>query len=385
MDLEFSKEQKLIKDEAVKFLKKECPYSKVKELEETVEGYSSKMWKKMADLGWLGLYFPKKYGGDGGCFFDLILLEEALGASVCPSPFFSTVIQCGLIIMESGSDEQKKTLLPKIADGKLILGLAQYEEDGSYDVADTQTTARVSGEDYILNGTKLFVMDANIADKLLITARTEGNKVTVFLVDAKAQGITITKMPTIGKDNNCEVILKQVKIPKENIVGSPGDAERIIEKMNDKATVAKAAEMLGGSKACIDMTADYAKQRIQYGKPIGGFQVIQHYMANMMIAYDTSHEYLNRIVCKIDEGENFAVDAYALKANVNEAYKYISERGVQIHGGIGTTREGDVGLFYRKAKANEYICGDTEFSYNRVFEKLLSETAASEMEDHYER
>ncbi len=374
MDLDLSPEQKLIKDESVKFLKKECPYSVVKELEESEAGFSAKMWGKMAELGWLGLCFPKEYGGDGGEFLDMVLIAEALGSALCPSPFFSTVVQCGSLILESGSEDQKMDLIPQIANGKLIIGLAQYEEDGSYHVADAHTTAKLFGEDYILNGVKLFVMDANIADKFLVTAKTAKNEITLFLVDARVPEITVTKLPTIGKDNNCEVNLNGVKVSKNNIVGSLGDAEQIIEKMNTKAATAKAAEMLGGCKVCIDMTAAYTKERQQYGKPIGGFQVIQHYLANMLIAYDTNHEYLFRIACKIDAGEDFAIDAYALKANVNEAYKYISERGVQIHGGIGTTREGDIGLYYRKAKANEFLCGDTEFFYDKVFEKLMAGT-----------
>ena len=374
MDLDFSNEQKLIKDEAVKFLKKECPFSTVKELEEENAGYSPKMWKKMAELGWLGLIFPEAYGGDGGQFMDLVLIEEALGGALCPSPFFSTVVQCGLIILDSGTEEQKQAFLSKIADGNLIMALAQYEEDGSYKVSDTQTTAEPVGGSYKINGTKLFVMDANIADYLLVTARTGEREVTLFLVDGRSTGIQITKMPTIGKDNNCEVVLDNVEVPSNRMLGQVGDAQDIIVRMNAKAAVAKSAEMLGGCKVCIDMTSAYAKERQQYGKPIGGFQVIQHYMANMLIAYDTNHEYLNRITCKIDEGEAFAIDAYALKANVNEAYKFISERSVQIHGGIGTTREGDIGLFYRKAKSNEYLCGDTDYFYDKVFEEMMTAT-----------
>jgi alkylation response protein AidB-like acyl-CoA dehydrogenase len=375
MDLDFSNEQKLIKDEAVNFLKKECPFSTVKELEEDEAGYSPKMWQKMAELGWLALPFAEAYGGDGGKFMDLVLIEEALGGALCPSPFFSTVVQCGLMLLESGSEAQKKEFLPGMIDGKTIMSLAQYEGDGSYQVSDTQTLAIASGDNYTISGTKLFAIDANIADYLIVTAKTGDSEVSLFMVDSKAPGVDITKLPTIGKDNNCEVVLKDVAVAGRMMIGSPGSATDAIGKMNAKAAVAKASEMMGACKVCIDMTADYAKERQQYGKPIGGFQVIQHYLSNMLIAYDTNHEYLYRITCMIDEGEDFAIDAYALKANVNEAYKFISERSVQIHGGIGTTREGDIGLFYRKAKSNEYICGDTEFFYDKVFEEMSARSA----------
>ena len=358
---------------ASKFFVNECPYAKVKELEESQEGYDLDLWLKMAELGWQGLLFPEEYGGYDGQFLDMVILLEEMGKMVFPSPFFSTVIQCGLVIMEGGTEDQKQALIPRIAEGSLILALAQYEEDGSYNPLDFRMSAEVQGDQYVLNGTKLFVMDANVAHKLIVAAKTGDGEVSLFLVDANDPGITITKMPTIGKDNNCEVIFKDVKISKENVIGPLGRGAETLEKMNAKASVAKAAEMLGGCKSCIDITADYAKQREQYGKPIGGFQAIQHYMANMLTEYDTSQNYLYRTACMIDEGEDFVMDASALKACVNEAYKFISERAVQIHGGIGTTREGDIGLFYRKAKAFEYICGDTDLHYEKVLEHLLEQ------------
>lgn len=167
-----------------------------------------------------------------------------------------------------------------------------------------------------------------------------------------------------------------VKLPKGNVIGELGNAVDVLEKMNLKAAVAKSAQMLGGCKAAIDMTSEYAKQRVQYGKPIGGFQAIQHYIANMMIAYDTNVNYLYWTISKIDSGEDFALDAYSLKANVNDAYRFISERGVHIHGGIGTTREGDAGLFYRKSKASEFVCGDTATYFEKAFDKLMDLAAA---------
>jgi alkylation response protein AidB-like acyl-CoA dehydrogenase len=373
MNLDFSTEQKMIKDEAMKFLKKECSYDRVKELEESEPGYDPKMWKKMADLGWMALMFPKEYGGDGGQFIDIALILEALGSMVVPSPFFSTVIQCGLVLMEAGSAEQKKELLPAISDGDLIMALAQYEEDGSYHVSDIVMEATSSDDGYLLNGTKLFVMNANIADKLIVAAKTGADQTSLFLTDTNTPGITINKLPTIALDNNCEVIFENVAIPKDSMIGDPGCAESVLGKTNALAAVAKSAEMLGGCKACIDMTTDYAKQRVQYGKPIGGFQVIQHFVSNMLIEYDTNYNYLYRVICKIDTSEDFETDAYALKANTNEAYKFISERGVHIHGGIGTTREGNPGLFFRRVKADEVICGDTPTFLDAVFEGLLEE------------
>ena len=373
MNLDFTTEQKMIKDEAMKFLKKECAYDRVKELEESELGYDPKMWKKMADLGWMALIFPEEYGGDGGQFIDVALILEAMGSMVVPSPFFSTVIQCGLILLEAGSKKQKEELLPAIIDGDLIMALAQYEEDGSYHVSDMAMAAEAGDDGYRLDGTKLFVHNANIAGKLIVAAKTGVDRAGLFLVDANAAGVVIHKLPTIALDNTCAVTFDKVVVSKDAVIGDLGSAEDILRKMNALAAVAKSSEMLGGCKACIDMTIEYAKQRVQYGKPIGGFQVIQHYVSNMLIEYDTNYNYLHYVISKIDSKEDFENDAYALKANTNEAYKFISERGVHIHGGIGTTREGNPGLFFRRVKADEVICGDTPTFLDAVFEGLMAE------------
>jgi alkylation response protein AidB-like acyl-CoA dehydrogenase len=360
MDMGFTSEQEILRKSIAEFLSKECPYERVKELEESAEGYSPELWLKIAELGWLEMILPEEYGGFGDPFTNMVIVLEEIGRAAFPSPFFSTIIQCGLIILEGGTDEQKRTLLGQIAKGKLIMAQARYEEDASYLKSGINMRAEASGNGYILNGTKMFVNDANIAQKLIVAARTKDTGITLFLVDAKDPGITISKMPTIAMDNSCEVLFKDVTVSGENIIGNPGKGWEILEKISAKAMVAKAAEMIGGCKASINMTADYAKKRIQYGKPIGGFQIIQHYMANMLLGYDTSFNYLYKVAWMIDEDMKCAKEASALKAQVNEQYKFITERSVQIHGGVGTTREFNPGLFYRRAKAFEFAEGDTD-------------------------
>ncbi len=370
MDMGFTSEQEILRKSVAEFLSKECPYERVKELEESQEGYSAKLWKKIAELGWLEMILPEEYGGFGDPFTNIVIILEEIGKAAFPSPFFSTIIQCGLIILEGGSDEQKRSLLGQIAEGNLIMALARYEEDASYLKSGINIQAVGSGNGYILNGTKMFVNDANIAQKLIVAARTEDSGITLFLVDTKDPGIVISKIPTIAMDNSCEVVFKDVSISGENTIGKSGMGWEILEKVSEKAAVAKSAEMIGGCKAAIDMTAGYAKKRIQYGKPIGGFQIIQHYMANMLLGYDTSFNYLYKVAWMIDEGMPCAREASALKAQVNEQYKFITERSVQIHGGVGTTREFNPGLFYRRAKAFEYAEGDTDHHYEKVAQGL---------------
>ncbi len=252
------------------------------------------------------------------------------------------------------------------------MALARLEQEGSYRAEGIRMEARKDGDRYVLNGTKLFVADANISGMLIVAARPEGSGPTLFLVDSRDPGIEITKMPTIGKDNTCEVVLKEVSVPGDSIIGPVGGGFEIIEAVEARGAVLMAAEMVGASKACIEMTAAYAKEREQYGIPIGGFQIIQHYMANMLIRYDVASNYLYQVAWMVDEGMDFETEASALKACANEAFKFISERAVQIHGGIGTSREADIGLFYRKAKSYEYICGDTETHYQKVMDNLLA-------------
>jgi alkylation response protein AidB-like acyl-CoA dehydrogenase len=372
MNLDFTSEQDILRDSVRKFLSKECPYARVKELEESAEGYDPRLWAQMAELGWLGWLFPEAYGGFGGEYIDLVIIQEEIGRFLYPSPFFSSVIQCGLVVLMGGSEEQKKALLPQLSEGSLIMALAQYEEEASYLPTGIAMEAALRDGGYVLNGTKMFVMDANVADKLIVIARPDGQGPTLFLVDAKGPGVTRTKMPTIGKDNNCEVVFKDVKVTENDVIGPVGGGWEILEEMNIKASVAKAAEMVGGCKACIDITAAYAKEREQYGRPIGGFQAIQHYMANMLLAYDTAHAFLYKVAGIINEGGDASMEASVMKACANENFKFVSERAVQIHGGIGTTREGDIGLFYRKAKAYEVISGDTDYHYERIAQAVLA-------------
>ncbi|MBW2369783.1 MAG: acyl-CoA dehydrogenase [Deltaproteobacteria bacterium] len=371
MDLGFTSEQNVHRQFVAEFLAKECPYEFIKEIEESEEGYSKKKWAKMAELGWTLVYLPEEYGGfDDPSFMDLLIIMEELGKAAVPSPFFSTVIQCGLVILEGASEDQKNTLLPEMASGNLIMALAQYEEEASYKETGINMSAEDKGDCYRLSGTKLFVADANIADKLIVAARVKDAGVTLLLVDAKDPGITVTKMPTVGMDNICEVIFKDVNVPADQVIGRPGGGWEILEKMFPKATVAKCGEMLGGASAAIEMTAAYVKQRVQYGKPIGGFQAIQHFMADMQLAYDTSSNYLYKVAWMIEEEMEATKEVSSLKAKVNEDYKFVAERAVHLHGGIGTTREGNVGLFYRRAKAFEFAMGDTGYHCEIVAQAL---------------
>jgi alkylation response protein AidB-like acyl-CoA dehydrogenase len=370
MDLDFTTEQNTFRESVSRFLSRECPFDKVRQVEESAPGYAAELWPKMAELGWFGMSCPEEYGGFGEEFIYTIILQEEIGRACFPSPFFSTIIQCGLTILAGGTEEQKKDLLGRIVEGSLIMALAQVEEEASYRPSGIRMQALAQGETVILNGTKMFVMDANIADKLIVAARTQEG-ITLFLVEAKAPGVSWAKMPTIGMDNCCRVAFKDVRVSHEDRLGQPGQGWEILEKMRPKATVAKVAEMVGGCKNAIDITLRYAKEREQYGKPIGSYQAIQHFMANMALAYETGWSYLYKVASMIDAGQEVAIEASILKSAMDENYKFISERACHIHGGIGTAREADIGLFFRRAKTFSYLMGDTAYHDNKVAEAIL--------------
>jgi len=271
------------------------------------------------------------------------------------------------MLLAGGSESQKGTLLTAIADGELLVSPVLYEQAAGYGEEDVVMQASKDGDGYRLNGTKMFAPDANIAHKLIVAART-ARGVTLFLVDRQAAGVTVNKIPTVSMDNICEVVFENVAATET--LGEKGKGWQLVSEMMGRAAVAKAAEMVGGSKTALEMTVNYSKEREQYGRPIGGYQVLQHYMSNMLMAYETSFNYLYKVVWLIDTQQDSAAEAAALKAYVNERYKFISERAIQIFGGIGTTRECDISLFYRRAKSCEFAAGDTRYHYETIAREI---------------
>lgn len=366
MDLDLTEEQEMLRTMARDFLIKECPKTLVRELEEDEKGYSPELWRKMTELGWMGLVLPAEYDGMEMGFMDLIILLQEMGRNILPGPFFCTVVLGSLPILSAGTEEQKKEFLPRIASGEMILTMALTEPNARYDAAGVETKAMAQGDSFVINGTKLFVENAHIADYIIcVTRTTEGatpaEGITLFLVDAKSPGIKCEVIPTMGDDKLCEVVFENVSVPRNNMLGQLDNGWPIVARTLEQATMAKCAEMVGGAEAALDMTLDYVKERVQYKKPIGSFQVIQHYLANMSINVNTARNILYKTAWKVGEGLPATGDVAAAKGWINEAYNFVTERGVQCHGAIGTTRDHDMGLYYRRAKAAELAFGDTDF------------------------
>ena len=374
MDLRFTEEQEMLRRAARDFLSAECPKAEVKKLEEDEKGYSPEVWKKMAELGWMGLVIPEEYGGTGMGFQDLMVLLEEMGRNILPGPYLTTMAST-FPILTAGNEEQKGAFLPKIAQGELILTPALLEVNGVPAASGINSRAMLEGNAFIINGTKLFAEMAHVADYLICAARTSDKappeeSITLFIVDAKSPGIYCEVMPTMGMDKLCEVRIEDVPVPQKNILGDLNKGWPIVEEMLKKGAIAKCAESVGGMQACIDMTVAYAKDRVQYGKPIGAFQAIQHIIADAWIAMETSRYLVYKAAWMESEGLPCDKESSMAKAYVNEAYKYVSKWGVRLHGAIGTSRDHDMSLYYRRAKAADISFGNTDFHNERVAGKI---------------
>ena len=365
MDVMLSEEQKLIRSSAKEFLKAEVPTDVVRALEESEEGYSPELWEKMAGLGWIGMNIPEDYDGMGMGFLDLIVLLEDVGYSLLPGPFFSTVTAAFPIIL-GGSEEQKNHYLPKAVEGKLKLSLALVETAATFAASGIEMEAVPEGDDYVINGTKLFVENAHTADYLVCAVRTERKDrpekgLTLFIVDSRTPGIRVSVVPTMGLEKQCEVNFEDVRIPGTNILGALNNGWEILSDTLQRAQVGKCAEMLGGMRAALDMTNAYVKKRMTYGKLVASYQVVQHYLANVWIDAELSKNLTYLAAWKISKGLPCGKEVSAAKAWVGKAFTRVTERCVQMHGAIGLTREHDIGLYYRNARACDLAFGDGRY------------------------
>jgi alkylation response protein AidB-like acyl-CoA dehydrogenase len=375
MNLALSETQEMIRKSARDFLSSKCPKTLVREMEQDDQGYSPVLWQQMAELGWMGLVFPEKYGGAGMSFLDIAMLLEEMGRACLPSPFFSTVVLGGLPILDLGSEKQKEEYLPKISNGEIVLTLALTEPSARYDASSITVKATANGNDYIISGTKLFIPDAHIADYMLCVARTSEqikaeDGITIFIVDTKNPGISCKVLDTIAKDKLCEVVFDQVRVPKENILGQLDRGWSELRKTIERASVAKCCEMVGGAHQVLEMTVTYAKERVQFGRPIGSFQAIQHHCADMMIYVDGSRLITYRAAWMLSQGIPCTKEVAVAKAWTGEAYRKVIFLGHQVHGGIGFTLDYDLQLYFRRAKAAEVTFGDANFYSDIVADEM---------------
>jgi alkylation response protein AidB-like acyl-CoA dehydrogenase len=372
MKLTLTEEQEMLKKAARDFLAEKCPKKFVKQVEESETGYSRELWLEMAQLGWMGLAFPEKYGGGDMSFLDLVVLLEEMGRACLPGPFFSTVVLGGLPILDLGSEEQKQEYLPKLIRGEKIFTLALTEAGyHHYDTSSVTVQATPADGSYTIKGTKLFVPDAHIADYLLCVARTKPkNGITIFLADAKNPKINYTVLKTIAGDKLCEVVFDQMPVPKANILGQLNQGWSAVQKIIERAALGKCCEMVGNIQRVLEMTVDYAKERKQFDRPIGSLQVIQHYCADMATDIDGARFSTYQAAWMLSEGLPCTKEIAIAKAWTSQASQRVVALAHQIHGAIGVTIEHDLHYYTKRTKAAELAFGDANL-YREVVAKEM--------------
>jgi len=369
MDFGLSEQQEMLKKTARDFFKTELPKTLVKEIAKDPKGYPPELWKKMADLGWVGLVLPEQYGGSGASFLDLTILMEEMGRACLPGPFFSTVVLGALTVMDLGTEEQKKAILPKVAKGEIVVTMAIAEPHAIYNSDFFEVEAKHVGHHYTISGTKLFVTDAHVADYIIVAAKTKGGA-TFFLVDAKSHGVSCKLLPAMAGERQCEVKFDGVKLTKADMLGGVNRATEYLDKVMQRAAAAKCSEMLGGAEQVLEISVQYAKDRIAFGKAIGSYQAIQHHCANMLNDIDGCRCVTRRAAWLVSEDLPCAMEVSLAKAWMGQACHRITCLGHEIHGAIAFQHDHDMHLYFKQAVVGEAFFGTSAYHGEVVAKEL---------------
>ena len=362
MNFAFSEEQEQLRQFVRSFLEDKSSEAAVREQMETDKGYDDAVWSQMAQqLGLQSLIIPEEYGGQGYGFVELGVVLEEMGRALLCAPFFSGVMATAALL-SSGDDEAKKTHLPGIASGETIATVAFTEENGRWDESGITMEAASSGDGHTLSGTKSFVIDGHVANLVLVAART-GSGVSLFAVDGDASGLGRESLATMDQTR------KQARLTFDNtpatLIGADGDGWNTLSTMLDLAAVALAAEQVGGAQFVLEMAVQYAKDRVQFGRPIGSFQAIKHKCADMLLEVESAKSAAYYAAWAVaEDNEELAVVAPLAKSYCTENYFSAASENIQIHGGIGFTWEHDAHLYFKRAKSSELLFGDP--SYHRA-------------------
>jgi alkylation response protein AidB-like acyl-CoA dehydrogenase len=373
MDFGFSEQQDMLRTSARQFLERECPPELVRRVSDDVQGNAQDLWQKMAELGWMGLVLPEAYGGSGLSFVDLTILMEEMGRVLLPAPFFSSVALGALTLLEAGSEAQRQQMLPRLARGEAKVCVALLEADGRYDPRGIRLRAGIRGNRATLNGTKLFVTDADVADYVICVARTRGGRtpesgISLFMLDMTSPGITYTPLASMDQSRRlCEVSFARVSVSLDAMLGGRDTAWPVLQRALDKATVALCAEMVGGAEKALEMCVDYGKSRVQFGRQIGGFQAVKHKIADMKVWVENAKAVVHYAAWAVDRDAPDASRAASMaKAYCSEMYPRVTADGVQVHGGVGFTWDHNMHLYLKRAKSSEVLLGDAAWHRERT-------------------
>ena len=373
MSLVLNEEDMLLKDSAKGFLTGKAPVSALRKLRDDRDetGYSPELWAEMVDMGWAGIVVPEEYGGLGYGFAGAGLIMEEMGRTLTASPMLSTAIIGASLIAKAGSEEQKAAFLGKIADGSLITALA-VDEGRYHGPRNVAMTATAKGNGFELNGAKAFVLDGNVADQLIVAARTSGaagdkDGITLFAVPSYAGGVTVERTIMVDSRNAANISFDGVSVTGEQIIGHLDGGYGDVEYALNIGRACLAAEMLGTAQESFERTLSYLKERKQFGKIIGSFQGLQHRAAHLFSEIELAKSVVLKALRSLDEGDAMAPALASLaKAKLAEVVHLATAEAVQMHGGIGMTDEFDMGFFIKRARVAEATYGDYQFHVDRL-------------------
>ncbi|MBM3673724.1 MAG: acyl-CoA dehydrogenase [Actinobacteria bacterium] len=374
MNFAFSEEQEQLRDAVRKFLEAKSPESEVRTLMETTDGYDPAVWSQMAkELGLQSLHIPEAYGGQGFSWVELGIVLEEMGRALLCAPYFSTVVLAANAILNAGTDEQKAELLPGIASGETIATLAFTEPNGKWDASGITMEASGSGDAVTLTGEKMFVIDGHSVELIVVVARQAGTSgedgIGFYTVAGDAAGLTRTALATMDQTR------KQAKLEFSNVAATPlgaaGSGWAALSKTLDQAAVGLCNEMAGGAQFVLEESVQYAKDRVQFGRPIGSFQAIKHKCADMLLEVESAKSAAYYASwCAAEDNDELPVVASLAKAYCSDAYFHSAAENIQIHGGIGFTWEHNAHLYFKRAKSSEILLGDATYHRELLAQRI---------------
>ncbi|MDA8038394.1 MAG: acyl-CoA/acyl-ACP dehydrogenase [Actinomycetota bacterium] len=369
MNFGFSEEQEELRKAVRRFLEDKSPMTEVRRLMETTEGYDTAVWSQMADqLGLQALTIPEELGGAGFGYVELVVVLEEMGRALLPAPYFATVALSANALLHSGDAAAKADYLPRIASGETIATLAITEPSGRWDLDSIELEAAASGGSWSLSGTKSYVIDGHTASLVLVAARTASG-ISLFAVDGDADGLT--RAPLATMDQTRKQARLELSATPGRLIGEEGAFAPVLAKTLDLAAVALAAEQVGGAQRVLEMSVEYAKTRIQFGRPIGSFQAIKHKCADMLLEVESAKSAAYYAAwAAAEDNDELPVTACLAKAYCSEAYFHAAAENIQIHGGIGFTWEHDAHLYFKRAKSSELMLGDPAYHRELLAQRI---------------
>lgn len=374
MDLTLSDEQRLLRESADRFVAETFTADHRRRVASEPLGFSPKVWKQFADLGWLALPIDEAHGGLGGGAIEIGILMEAFGRGLAAEPYLSTVVIGAALVAECGTEAQKRAILPKVADGSLHLAFAHSERAARFDLAKVATSASQTPDGWRLDGQKIAVLDGNAAGQIIVSARLAGSngapgKLCLFLVSAGTPGLVLRDYSRLGGGRACNLDLSDILLPADALLGDGSDALPAIESVVDRAMAALGSEAVGIMQTLLDQTLEYTKIRKQFGRPLSANQVIRHRLADMAMQCDEARSMALRAALMADaEPVARSRAASGAKAKIGKCARFVAEQSVQLHGAMGVTEELDIGSYFKRLLAFDTLFGGSAHHYRRYAE-----------------